>query len=571
MTDSSPARKAYSEGLALLQKRDHLPEAEAAFRAGLATDPDHAGCLLHLGVTLRNLGRLKEAGTVLLRARELTPEDPVVHMQIGTLLRAQKKMDEALDAYDTALAIDPAHVNTRVARAITLQAMNRWSEALRSYDRLITDLPEDLIAANVLPRRRAEVSGHLARIADCGVEASLPPQKLAVALYRRANGLVLEGAIDEAVRLYEDSALLTPDYSDPEFPIGETVAAQMARRPSGEYLSCRWIEESLHFQQYRLAFCCVSHTRGKDSAVAGAFHGGPVPIDFVLARRHQLIQENQTGADNSCGGCPELERRSWPASPWIFRTLVIGNHTVCNQKCGYCALAIANFEMSAYSYMAEPAIDSLMANGWLPPDAYVVWGGGEPTLSREFSRIMAKLSATSYRFNILSNVTRVMPVLVDALRQGRCDLVTSVDSGTPETFYRIKYMSDGPVMVQGRPAFDIVWDNISKYTEASSETVIVKYVFTLQNIADADIAGFIEQCLAHRVTRILLSPEICDVLSGAVPAPVWEAINKAKARAHAEGLTVYFSPLFLKARDMPADMMDSLLITDRSAHSLAIR
>ena len=92
MTDSSLAQHSYSEGMAFLERRDHLSEAEAAFRLGLAADPDHAGCLLQLGITLRVQGRLKEAGYVLGRARDIAPKDPMVHMQIGRVLRLQKKM-----------------------------------------------------------------------------------------------------------------------------------------------------------------------------------------------------------------------------------------------------------------------------------------------------------------------------------------------------------------------------------------------------------------------------------------------------------------------------------------------
>jgi hypothetical protein len=154
-----------------------------------------------------------------------------------------------------------------------------------------------------------------------------------------------------------------------------------------------------------------------------------------------------------------------------------------------------------------------------------------------------------------------MPVLVDALRQGRCDFVTSVDSGTPETFYRMKYMRDCPVMIQGRPAFDAVWANIAEYTEASSETVIVKYIFTLQNIADVDLSGFIELCLAHGVTRIMLLTEVCDALGGSVPEAIWKAFKKTLDLAHACGLTVYFNPLLLRSGNIPASLMNSLMAT----------
>jgi tetratricopeptide (TPR) repeat protein len=458
-----------------------------------------------------------------------------------------------------------------VARAITLQEMNRWEQALRAYDELLLELPADRAAAAALTRRRAEVAAGIERITRCGVDTGLEPQSMAVALYRQANHLVLEGFLDQAVSLYEDVAKLRPNYADPAFPIGVTVEAHRANRPEGAYLSCRWLGESLHLQQQRLAFCCVSHTPGKDSAIVGPFDGGPVPIDYVLARRAQLVRQNQDGVDNCCMGCPELEYRDWPDSTWLFRTLVIGNHSACNQRCSYCSLAQTHFGGALYSYRAEPAVDNLAERGWIPPDAYVVWGGGEPTVSREFPSFMRKLETTRYRFNILTNATLYKPVLAEALRRGRCDIVTSVDSGTPETFYRVKYMSDAPVATLGVPAFEAVWSTIGAYAEACTETVIVKYILTIDNISDADLQGFVDLCLRYGVTRVMLSPEICDVLSGTVPPAVWEAARKAKALALGRGLRVYFSPLFLKARDFPADLRECLEITDPGIHSLVVR
>jgi len=569
MTDSSPALEPYSRGLALLEQRDHLEQAEAAFRAGLALEPDHAGCLLHLGITLRVQGRLREASLMLLRARDLRPGDPVAHMQLGTLLRRQKQPEAALQAYDAALAADPGHAPSRINRAITLEEMYRPGEALASYDRLIAELPAGLAQAYDLAGRRSAMAGLLARIAGMGVDPALPTQALAVALYRRASQLVLEDQADAALPLYEEAARLRPDYADPRFRIGETVAVQVARHPTGSYPSCRWIEEGLHFHEYKLGFCCTSHTVDKGWASVGPFHGGPVPVDFVLARRNKLIEENQAGVANACLGCPELEPRAWAPKPQPFSILIINSHSACNQKCDYCFLAIDNFEMPAYYYMAEPGIDSLIANRWLAPDAYVLWGGGEPTVSREFPGLAAKLFATGCRFNIYSNATRVMPVLLEALRQGRCHFVTSVDSGTPETFYRIKYMSDRPVLIQGRPAFEAVWDHIGQYAAASPDTVIVKYIFTLKNLADREIDGFIEQCVAHRVTRVMLVAEFCDVFSGAVPPPIWEAIERTKAIAHARGLTVLYNPLYFKAGNMPAEQMEALLHPRRDPAALA--
>jgi organic radical activating enzyme len=562
MTIASPAQGAYAEGLAFLAKRDHLPEAEMAFRAGLAAQPDHPGCLLQLGITLRVQGRLREALHVLGRAREVAPADPIVPMQIGRALRLQKKWDAALLAYDAALAADPHHAHSRIQRANTLQEMNRWSEALASYDDALASLPEELTTAHDLPGRRAAVKERLDRIAGYGIDPALPPQKLAAALYRQANQLVLEGAVETASCLYEEAALQNPDYSDPEFQIGATVAVQMARRPVGAYVSCPWIEDSLHFHEYKLGFCCTSHTVDKGWANVGTFQGGPVPIDFVLARKQQLTEENQTGTENACKGCPELARRAWPAKPWPFGILIINSHSACNQKCDYCFLAIADFEMPAYYYMAEPGIDSLVEGGWLAPNAYVLWGGGEPTVSREFPTISQKLFARGCHFNIYSNATRVMPVLEEALAQGRCHFVTSVDAGTPETYHRIKYLSDHPVLLDGRTAFDQVWANIATYAKANSDSVIVKYIFNRKNLSDPDIEGFIKQCLNHGVTRVMLVAEFTDVFGGAVPAEIWAALVKARTLAHANGLKVHFNPLYFQAGNMPAELREAMLGAD---------
>jgi sulfatase maturation enzyme AslB (radical SAM superfamily) len=332
------------------------------------------------------------------------------------------------------------------------------------------------------------------------------------------------------------------------------VATQAARHPDGAYPSCRWIEEGLHFHDFRLGFCCTAHHGSKGWTAVGPFHGGPLPIDFLLARRIQLIRQNQAEVDNECRGCHELERRPWPTGPGLVGQMILNNYSICNMKCTYCSLAIAHFEMLPYYYLAEPAIDSLIANGWLAPGAQLTWGGGEPGVSREFQAITSKLLATGCRFAINTNATRVVPAIEDALRQGRCDLMISVDSGTPETFYRFKFNSDHAVQIDGRPAFNSVWETIARYAGLSQDSVTVKYIFMPTNIEEADIRGFVDRCLAHGVGRVMLTPEFSDVSAGAVAPEVWTAIARTRVLAEAHGLTVLFSPLDPSNPSMPAGL-----------------
>jgi tetratricopeptide (TPR) repeat protein len=560
MAKSSPEPSGYLEGLAWLARRDHLGQAEAAFRAGLAMEPEHAGCTLQLGVTLRVLGRLGEAAEVLGRALQLAPTDPEVHLQLGNLHHAQGRLEAALAEYDAALGLAPASPYIRFRRARTLQDLHRLGEALASYDQLAAGLDPETAASYHLAERRTEVTGRLAILATHGINPALPPQQRAATLYRRANALVLENALDRAVALYEQAALLAPDYRDPEFRLGETVPVQLERQPRGDYPSCRWIEEGLFFlQSTTLGFCCTYHTDGKASPLVGSFHGGPVPVDFVLARRQQLRNENQACADNACRGCQDLASRTWDRHPWLFGALICGNHTVCNQKCSYCTQA--DSRMPAYYYMVAPAIEQLIAHGWLSPKAYVALGGGEPTLSREFPDISARLLRHGCRLNLMTNATRLVPAILEALRQGRCDLVTSVDSGTPRTYYRMKYRSESTVMLNGRPAFETVWAHLAEYARACSDRVFVKYIFTPDNLAEADLQGYLDLCLANGITRIMLSPEAGQILNDCVPEAIWRAIHRTKQRAHARGLTVLFHVPFFRPDKQPVDLSDGPILS----------
>lgn len=556
---ASVAHEHFARGLAYLEARDHLKEAEEAFRAALALEPEHPGALLRLGVTLRVQGQLKEALTHLEKAIKISSQDPDIGYQTAKVHQLRRRLDKALSSVESALGVCPGHEPSRVLRAIILQDMGRWGEAFEEYTALLAELPLETSVTALLPQRLKEVEVLLGEIAGYGIDRSTSQQLMAKGLYRVANNLVLEGRLDEALNLYALIARLRPDYSDPDFPIGETVAAQLALHPEGEYLSCPWIESCLHFHEDRLAFCCTSHGANKGWATVGEYHGGPVPVDFVLAKRAKLRMENQALEDNACLGCPELESHVWPSPPRPFQILIINSHSVCNQLCDYCFLAIAHFEMPAYYYMAESAINELIAKDWLAPDAYVLWGGGEPTVSQEFPVISRRLFEHGCSFNLYSNVTRVMPLVLEALKQGRCDLVTSVDSGMPKTFYRVKYMSEQAVLIQGRPAFEVVWDNIKTYLDAACDRVYVKYIFKENNIGEEDLKGFIDQCMKVGARNITLVPEFSETYGAGVPAAIWEAIGITTDLAVAHGLRVHFNPLYFDVGNMPEGLRQTLL------------
>jgi tetratricopeptide (TPR) repeat protein len=123
---------------ALYEKMKNLPLAEAEFRKVLSVYPDHAAALNYLGYMLtdRNvrvnealamiekalardpnngayldslgwayyrLGRYAEAEEQIRRAVELAPGDPTMHDHFADVLMQQKKVGEAVAAWEEAL------------------------------------------------------------------------------------------------------------------------------------------------------------------------------------------------------------------------------------------------------------------------------------------------------------------------------------------------------------------------------------------------------------------------------------------------------------------------------------
>jgi tetratricopeptide (TPR) repeat protein len=84
-----------------------LAEAEKAFRAALAERPDDAEWHYNLGGVLAALNRFDEATTEFLRAKELDPDLPEPHLGLGSIYKLQGKDDEAIAALKEYLRLAP--------------------------------------------------------------------------------------------------------------------------------------------------------------------------------------------------------------------------------------------------------------------------------------------------------------------------------------------------------------------------------------------------------------------------------------------------------------------------------
>ncbi|WP_144152944.1 tetratricopeptide repeat protein [Paraburkholderia sp. BCC1885] len=120
--------------------KGRFDDAAREYEAVLAGQPGHAGALHGYGVLQYQRGRTAEAETVLRRSVSLKPE--VMSLSdLGGILVAAGRREEALVQFDAALRIDSRHVVTLVRLGDTLLEMRRYAEALAAYDRALAVSP----------------------------------------------------------------------------------------------------------------------------------------------------------------------------------------------------------------------------------------------------------------------------------------------------------------------------------------------------------------------------------------------------------------------------------------------
>jgi tetratricopeptide (TPR) repeat protein len=99
----------------LLRLTGRFAEAEGAFRASLRLNPNDAGILSLLGLTLAQQGKAAEGLELCRRAVASGSQPALVHFRMGLVLAQQRRYAEARASYEASLAADPGFVHARRA------------------------------------------------------------------------------------------------------------------------------------------------------------------------------------------------------------------------------------------------------------------------------------------------------------------------------------------------------------------------------------------------------------------------------------------------------------------------
>jgi len=241
-----------------------------------------------------------------------------------------------------------------------------------------------------------------------------------------------------------------------------------------EYISCEELEYGIHFD-YSGLFHCATYFHSEANNIPVAPITGNLNENFkklIAQKKYDKSLHKAGKIIPRCKGCFQLEKKVWKKSCKISRIAISANKK-CNCDCIYCTThrnkKILNQlpDIPIYDFLIKMLKENLIEN-----KCEIQFGGGEPTLHYEFEKIMNLfISKPEFKMRIHTSGVKYSESIAKAITLTKCHVITSLDSGNPELYRKIKN-TDG---------FSSVIQTISEYCEAQKYSkeptqVALKYI-----------------------------------------------------------------------------------------------
>ncbi len=190
--------------LVLAQRHHHcgrLRRAERIYRELLRDDPADAELRGLIAVTLHQRGCHAQGEALIREAIADAPGDSRLHFNLAEMLRAADRVDEAVEAYLCATAIDPQAIDAALGLADVLLAVGRAPEAVDAYTRVLTATPADVDAHCGMAAALAVTGAAREAIAHYDTAIALDPGRIDAARARARLQLVCGTPLAAAIGL----------------------------------------------------------------------------------------------------------------------------------------------------------------------------------------------------------------------------------------------------------------------------------------------------------------------------------------------------------------------------------
>lgn len=241
--------------------------------------------------------------------------------------------------------------------------------------------------------------------------------------------------------------------------------------------SCAYLEKSLVCDEYRrFSFCWYQSPLLNPVPFDGSYENS-------LRAYFELRDKTVDHYNNECGDCCFLREDYYPVERKI-RWINYGVGGICNFNCMYCGsnARTAKTIDKDIPRLAE-IISYLEKNNLLAAEYGINIAPGEPTVHPEREALFSAMDCYSNVVN--TNLSVFNEQLYQLMAEKFTKLVVSIDSGTRETFQKVK----------GRDYLDKVCENLKKYSSAGAGVIVLKYVFIPGvNDSEEDVDGFAKIC-----------------------------------------------------------------------------
>ena len=211
------------EDAVTLHRQGRFAEAEQAYRAILAREPENADVGHWLGLLALDAGLPQEAVPVLERVCMLAPGVPAFQANLGLAYMRCRRFPEALAAFDRAIAAEPGLFEPHLHRGMTLQEMRRPEDALESFSRAAT-LRDEPAAHNFRALMLDELGRYEEALEEFG-KALARDSGNPLAHSNYGHALIRLQRHAEALPVLEKAVALGPDMSGMHYNLGEPLKA----------------------------------------------------------------------------------------------------------------------------------------------------------------------------------------------------------------------------------------------------------------------------------------------------------------------------------------------------------
>ena len=208
-----------------------------------------------------------------------------------------------------------------------------------------------------------------------------------------------------------------------------------------EYLSCPDLESSLYLAPNEVRACCkrffVDGEQRGDVVLLNAI-AEDVTIDNIARARQSLVSDINANKKNPCQGCPFLEKKNWGQKKKDkVHAISFEQSSVCNMKCVYCSEMF--YGGLSESYDVKGLFKELLTSGALEDCHSIVWGGGEPTLRKDFDSFLIEVTDSGdWTQRVFTNALKFSNAIARLLESSEIFITTSIDAGSNTVFNKVR-------------------------------------------------------------------------------------------------------------------------------------